>query len=249
VIEAGKPVHELVDRVPFKDRQSVFEAGCGTGYATVLIAGRLGASGEVHAVDLSEGMLAEARARAQAQGVDNVRFVAGDALELLETAGPFDTIFSSWVLGYIPLAPFFSHASRALTPGGRLAFVVHKENSPREELDIFWDIVADDPSVLEKRVAFDFPRDLDHVRTELQAAGLEAEQLWDGHITFHYDSPEDVLEHLLKSGAGTAFYDAVDPRRRQALEQRFLDTLRAHQGTARPYTVVHDYISCIALKV
>jgi len=245
---AGKPICELVDRLAFHGHQRVFEAGCGTGYATVLIAGRVGASGEVCAADLSEGMLAEARVRARARGISNVRFVAGDALELLEAAGPFDTIFSSWVLGYIPLAPFFSRAKRALAAGGRLAFVVHKENSPREPLDIFWEIVAEDPSVLEKRVAFDFPRDIEHLRTELQAAGLEAEQVWDGKITFHYDTAEQVLDHLLKSGAGTAFHDAVDPKRRKALEQRFLDTIRARQGTARPYKVVHDYVSCIARK-
>jgi MoaA/NifB/PqqE/SkfB family radical SAM enzyme/SAM-dependent methyltransferase len=246
VVEAGKPVRDLVERLPFNGRQRVFEAGCGTGYATVLIANRIGASGEVCAADLSQGMLAEARARVRATGIGNVRFVAGDALELIETGGPFDTIFSSWVLGYIPLAPFFSRASRALAPGGRLAFVVHKENSPREPLDIFWEIVAEDPSVLEKRVAFDFPRDMEHVRTELQSAGLEVEHLWDGQIAFHYDTPEEVLDHLLKSGAGTAFYDAVDPARRKRLEQRFLDTIRARQGSAGVYKVVHDYISCIA---
>ncbi|HUW59397.1 MAG TPA: radical SAM protein [Candidatus Bathyarchaeia archaeon] len=246
--EAGKPVHELVDRLPFQGRQRVFEAGCGTGYATVLIADRIGAAGDVYAADLSEGMLAEARVRARAKRIDNVRFVAGDALKLIETAGPFDTIFSSWVLGYIPLAPFFIRANRALAPGGRLAFVVHKENSPREPLDIFYEIVAEDPSVLEKRVAFDFPRDMEHLRTELLTAGLEAQHLWDGQITFHYDTPEEVLDHLLKSGAGTAFYDAVDPARRKTLEQRFLDTIRSRQGTARPYKVVHDYVSCIAEK-
>lgn len=248
VVEAGKPVKELVKRTLFKGRQRVFEAGCGTGYATVLIAKQLGKSGDLCAVDLSEGMLSEARVRARSQGIDNVRFVAGDALELLQEAGPLDTIFSSWVLGYIPLAPFFSRTSSALAPGGRLAFLVHKENSPHKELDIFWDIVAEDPSVLEKRVAFDFPRDLDHVRQELDAAGLEPEQLWDGYITFRYTSPEEVLEHLLKSGAGTAFYDAVDTNRRQALEQRFLDTLRKQQGAKRPYKVIHDYIACIAKK-
>ncbi|MCX5771148.1 MAG: methyltransferase domain-containing protein [Candidatus Hydrogenedentes bacterium] len=249
LVEAGKPIQELVDRLPWTGRQRVFEAGCGTGYATVLIADRVGASGEVYATDLSEGMLAEARVRARARGVNNVRFVAGDALELLESAGPFDTIFSSWVLGYIPLAPFFTRANRALAPGGRLAFVVHKENSPREPLDIFWEIVAEDPSVLEKRVAFDFPRDMDHLRTELKAAGFELQRLWDGKITFRYDTPEDVLDHLLKSGAGTAFYDVVDPARRKGLEQRFLDTIRARQGTARPYKVVHDYVSCIARTI
>ena len=246
--EAGKPIEELVARLACKGNERVFEAGCGTGYATVLIADQLGRSGEVYAVDLSEGMLAEARARARSKGVDNVRFVAGDALELLETAGLFDTVFSSWVLGYIPLAPFFSRSSRALARGGRLAFVVHKENSPREPLDIFWEIVAEDPSVLEKRVAFDFPRDMHHVDTELRSAGLEPEQLWEGKVTFRYDTPEQVLEHLLKSGAGTAFYDAADPARRKALEKQFLTTLTARRGTRTHYEVVHDYVSCIAKK-
>jgi len=248
VAEAGQPVQELVERLPLKGRQRVFEAGCGTGYATALIAKRLGGAGELCAVDLSEGMLAEARARVRAQGLDNIRFAAGDALDLLETSGPVDTLFTSWVLGYIPLAPFFSRAGHALAPGGRLAFVVHKENSPREPLDIFWEIVAEDPSVLEKRVAFDFPPDMEHVRKELLAAGLHAEELWEGNITFRYNSPEEVLDHLLKSGAGTAFYDAVDPRRRKTLEQRFLDTIRTRRGNKPPYDVVHDYISCIAQK-
>jgi len=246
--EAGKPIVQLVDEVPFEGDERVLEAGCGTGFATVLIADRVGGSGTVTAVDLSEGMLGEARARAESRGVNNVRFMAGDALEVLETEGPFDLVFSSWVLGYIPLAPFFAGAARALKKGGRLAFVVHKENSPRESLDIFWEIVARDPSVLDKRVAFDFPRDLDHVRDELQSAGFDVERLRDGDITFHYDTPEQVLEHLVKSGAGTAFYDAVDPNRRDALEQEFLTTLASRQRQRTGYAVVHDYILCVARK-
>lgn len=246
--EAGKPVLELLDRLPLKGRQHIFEAGCGTGFATVRMASRVEGSGEVCAADLSEGMLAEARARARAEGVKNVQFLAGDALNLLETEERFNTIFSSWVLGYIPLAPFFARTKQALAPGGRLAFVVHKDRSPREALDIFWDIVAEDPAVLEKRVAFDFPQSQEHLREVLDAAGLAAEAMWEGKITFRYERPEIVLEHLLKSGAGTAFHDALDPRRRGALEQRFLDTLRARHVAETPYEVVHDYISCIAVK-
>lgn len=253
VVEAGKPVRELLDKLPLEGAHRVFEAGCGTGYATALLAERVQPPGEIQAADISEGMLAEARARL-AGGVKqaSVRWLAGDALQWLENSGgDFDIILSTWVLGYIPLAPFLSRANRALAPGGRLAFVVHKENSPREPLEIFWQIVADDPSVLQKRVAFDFPRDLDRVRNDLRSAGLQPEQLWDGKITFRYDSAEQVLEHLLKSGAGTAFYDAVDPSRRKTLEDRFLTTLRAAHNKAAAavgYDVVHDYISCIAKK-
>ena len=104
------------------------------------------------------------------------------------------------------------------------------------------------PSILLKRVAFDFPRDLGHVQHEVESAELRVEHLWDGKITFRYASPEEVLEHLLKSGAGTAFYDAVDPTRRESLEQEFLQRLAGRHQGGPEYHVVHDYISCVAEK-
>jgi MoaA/NifB/PqqE/SkfB family radical SAM enzyme/SAM-dependent methyltransferase len=243
--EAARPIDELVRRLPWRGSERVFEAGCGTGYATALLAAR--AAG-VLAVDISEGMLAVARQRLQAAGAGNVRFLAGDALEVLNEEGPFDLVFSSWVLGYIPLKPFFAAASRSLARGGRLAFVVHRENSPREPLEIFAELVARDPSVLQKRVAFDFPRDAGHVEVEMAAAGLKVEEVWESAVVFHYDSPEGVLDHLLKSGAGTAFYDAVDPQRREALTGEFLELLAARRSDATGYEVVHDYVACTAQK-
>jgi SAM-dependent methyltransferase len=193
-------------------------------------------------------MLGAARRRLRAGGLENVRFLAGDALEVLDKAGPFDLIFSSWVLGYIPLAPFFAAASRGLRPGGHLAFVVHRENSPREPLEIFAELVARDPSVLQKRVAFDFPRDTGHVEAEMATAGMHVEELWEGEVVFRYESPEGVLEHLLKSGAGTAFYDAVDPERREALTGRFLERLAERRQRSEGYEVGHEYVACIAAK-
>ncbi|MCX7015831.1 MAG: methyltransferase domain-containing protein [Candidatus Sumerlaeota bacterium] len=246
--EAAKPTERLAARLDLSKCRKVFEAGCGTGYATVLLAGRLPQTGQLVAADLSEGMLAEARQRVASAGLRNVRFLAGDALALLEKEGPVDLVFSSWVLGYIPLKPFFRAASRALRPGGRLAFVVHKENSPRGPLEIFGEIVARDPSVLLKRVAFDFPRGMDHVRSEMDAAGLAVEDLWEGEVVFHCGTAEAVLEHLLKSGAGTAFYDAVDPARRGVLEKEFLSRLAQRRGAGASFDVIHDYVACIARK-
>lgn len=243
--EAAKPIEELIEKLPTRGCRTVFEAGCGTGYATALLAPR---AERVLAVDISEGMLAQARKRLQAKGTDNVRFLAGDALEALDREGPFDLVFSSWVLGYIPLEPFFAATSRRLLPGGRLAFVVHKENSPRRPLEIFAELVARDPSVLQKRVAFDFPRDAAHIEAEMQAAGLQIEHLWDGAAVFRYQTPEQVLEHLLKSGAGTAFYDAIDPARREALTAEFLDLLAAGRQPPERFQVAHEYVACVAQK-
>ncbi|MFH1371513.1 MAG: radical SAM protein [Planctomycetota bacterium] len=242
--EAAKPIQDLIARIPATGINSVFEAGCGTGFVTALLADKLEKSARITAVDLSDAMLSLARKRNESAGFHNVRFLAGDALDILNREGPFDMVFSSWVLGYIPLKPFFMAVGRALKPSGKLAFVVHKENSPREQLEIFGQLVAQDPSILLKRVAFDFPRDLNHVR-QLLSAELKVAHLWDGKIIFRYDTPEEVLEHLLKSGAGTAYYDAVDPKRRKDLERQFLEITARGK---RPCEVIHDYICCIATK-
>jgi MoaA/NifB/PqqE/SkfB family radical SAM enzyme/ubiquinone/menaquinone biosynthesis C-methylase UbiE len=246
--EASKPIEELIARIHLEGTEGVFEAGCGTGFATSLVADKLGRSGRITAVDLSEAMLTQAQKRIDSAGLDNVQFVAGDALEVLKTEGPFDIVFSSWVLGYIPLKPFFALARRSLKSGGRLAFVVHKEDSPREPLEIFAQLVARDPSVLQKRIAFDFPPDVDHVREQLLLAGFEVVHLWDGKVIFGYDTPDEVLEHLLKSGAGTAYYDAVDPARREGLESEFVRMFAHKRKSESGYEVIHDYICFIAKR-
>ena len=242
---AAEPVDRLIGGMAWSGKERVFEAGCGTGYATGQLACR---AGTVLAVDLSEGMLARARRRLMGAGRSNVRFEVGDALAALAAGGSFDLVFSSWVLGYIPLVPFFAAAHRSLAGGGRLAFIVHRENSPRVPLEIFGELVAEDPAVLLKRVAFDFPRDGDRVRTMVASAGFEVETLGEGEIVFRYATAAEVLEHLLKSGAGTAFYDALDPKRREALTERFLSGLIRRKPPGAGFEVKHEYVVCVARR-
>ncbi|MHC4264898.1 MAG: methyltransferase domain-containing protein, partial [Planctomycetota bacterium] len=246
--EAGKPIEDLVARIPFRDIKNIFEAGCGTGFGTSLLLDKLKDSASITAVDLSEQMLAQAQKRLQSVNLGKVQLIAGDALKILGTGGPYDLVFSSWVLGYIPLNSFFTAAGRALKSSGKLAFVVHKENSPREPLEIFGQLVAQDPSILQKRIAFDFPRDMNHTEQQLVPAGFKILDLWNGEVVFRYDTAQKVLEHLLKSGAGTAYYDAVDPQRRKELERQFIEIIAQRINPGKTYEVIHDYICCIAEK-
>ena len=246
--EAGKPIKDLVDRLSLAGKKSVIEIGCGTGYATVLIAKKLDASAALTAVDISDGMLIEARKRTRTKGIKGVRFVSGDAIEVLAADGVFDVVFSSWALGYIPLPPFFRKAYNALKQGGKLAFIVHKENSPYEPLEIFRKIVSEHPSILKKRVEFDFPPDIAHVSDKLVSAQFEIEHLVDGKVVFSYDSPDDVRDHLLKSGAGTVYYEALAPGKRKYFEAEFIKNLTERHKTFKKFEVVHDYISCVARK-
>ena len=246
--EAGKPIEELIERLSINGNERVFEAGCGTGFATALLGERLNESGSLKAVDISQGMLSQARARLKARQIENAHLVCADALDVMPINAGLDLVFSSWVLGYIPLKPFFAASGRALKDGGRLAFIVHKEDSPREALDIFWQLVGEDPGALEKKVVFDFPKDAEHLKSKLKAEGLQVDKLWDGKITFTYDSPQEVLDHLLRSGAGTVFYGAVAPDKREHLQKRFMEELVSRNNGRANFEVVHEYFSCVACK-
>jgi len=245
--QAGAPIRQLIDRRSLTGRERVFEAGCGTGYGTALLAERLARTDQITGVDLSEGMLAQAEKRAQDRGFLSIQFICADALEKLQANRAFDLIFSTWVLGYIPLHPFFKAASQALRDQGRLAFVVHKLNSPRRELAIFHEILARAPEVLQSQVHFDFPRDIDHLETELDRVGLRTQHIWEDQISFRYDTAEQALEHLLKSGAGTAYYEAVDPNKREELTREFINRLQ-EQTAGGSYEVVHEFLACVAIS-
>jgi protein-L-isoaspartate O-methyltransferase len=247
--KAALPIETLVEAIPIENCREIFEAGCGTGYATALLSRSLNKDAHLMAVDLSEGMLEEAKKRLGSQELCQVTLKLGDALEEMEKEGPFDLVFSSWVLGYIPLSPFFNAAYRSLRSQGLLAFLVHLENSPREPLEIFGKIVGRDPSVLTKRIAFDFPKSLDHLESKLQNAGFQILHSFRDAITFSYSTPEEVLRHLLKSGAGTAFYEALEPERRGDLENDFLEMLSFRNRNQPNFNVIHDYLSCLAKKI
>jgi hypothetical protein len=81
----------------------------------------------------------------------------------------------------------------------------------------------------------------------MAAVRLTVAHIAEDAVTFEYPDPKGVMEHLLKSGAGTAFYDAVDPAKRAELERRFLARLAERNGPG-PCRVVHDCVTCIARR-
>jgi len=246
--QAAGPIEALLKKLPVEDAKTIIECGCGTGYATSLIASRLRPDTIFTAVDLSEGMLDLARKRLSSQGDSRVRFVRGDALSFLDSSCDVDLVISTWVLGYIPLAPFFKAVSRVLKYGGLLAFVVHRDNSPREPLELFQGLVAQDPSVLLQGVNFDFPRNREHLQEILGSSELELHEFLEDQIIFPCQNPQDALDHLLKSGAGTAFFNALDPEKRDDLVDQFLARLGKGKMTGKGYEVIHEYFSCTVKK-
>ena len=80
---------------------SVLDCGCGTGDMLALIA-KLIAPGEARGGDASEAMLREARRRAEAAAVANLRFESMDVQRLPFSDGRFDRVLATQLLVHVP---------------------------------------------------------------------------------------------------------------------------------------------------
>jgi SAM-dependent methyltransferase len=105
--------------------ERVIDIGCGTGPTTLALARAAAPGGSVLGCDISPVLADEARRRALAAGVGNVRFAAADASTYAFEPGAADLLFSRFgVMFFGDPAAAFRHLRGALTPGGRLVFLV-----------------------------------------------------------------------------------------------------------------------------
>ena len=100
----------------------MLDIGCGAGSSSLALAARVGPRGHVLGVDISEQLVARARALLPADAP--VRFGLADASSAALPERAFDLLFSRFgVMFFDDPAAAFAHMRRALKPGGRLAFV------------------------------------------------------------------------------------------------------------------------------
>lgn len=120
-----KPFEDLlVEAVEARSARSVLDIGCGTGSTTLAIARALGANGRALGVDISEPMIAAARARAERQ-TPRPAFVLADAQTYAFEPGSFDTIVSRFgVMFFADSVAAFANLRRAASNGAELRFIV-----------------------------------------------------------------------------------------------------------------------------
>lgn len=105
-----------------KPGEVVVDLGSGGGIDCFLAAQRVGPSGFVYGIDMTDEMLALARRNAERQGFANVEFRKGviEALPLEDSS--VDVIISNCVVNLSPDKPAaMREAMRVLRPGGRIA--------------------------------------------------------------------------------------------------------------------------------
>ena len=99
--------------------ERILDVGCGPGFYTAELAGRVGSSGAVVGIDGSPHMLAAAAKRCA--GHDNVEFHEADVTSLPVESESFDAALSVQVLEYVSDVPTaLAEMHRALRVGGRV---------------------------------------------------------------------------------------------------------------------------------
>lgn len=123
--------------------EKVVDVGSGAGFDSFIAAHLVEERGQVIGVDMTDEMLAKARASAVQAGVGNVEFRQGLAESLPVDSGWADVVISNGVVNLCPdKLAVFGEMHRVLKPGGRIQIgdIIVQEavpNSAKDNIDLW----------------------------------------------------------------------------------------------------------------
>jgi ubiquinone/menaquinone biosynthesis C-methylase UbiE len=223
--------------------------GCGTGLLARQIADAVGPTGTVVGVDVSEGMLLQARKERRS----NLTLVSMAAERLVFRDETFDLVTMGEVLTYL-LDPFeaLSEASRVLKPGGRLGVSSQRRSLMTEAQDVFFaSLVAlarrhhlSVPRLTAERANFGEPEMLPGI---LEVAGFKHVKTTEMVTGGRTKSAEAWME--LMAGAGPLPYtmlSVLGPQLRKEFARELEEDMAGLGEDA--FTYHHAYVFAVATK-
>jgi arsenite methyltransferase len=106
---------------PLNEGETVLDLGSGGGLDVLLSARRVGPTGNVYGLDMTDEMLALAQRNAREAGATNVHFLKGVIEEIPLGAESVDVVISNCVVNLSPEKPkVLAEIVRVLRPGGRV---------------------------------------------------------------------------------------------------------------------------------
>jgi ubiquinone/menaquinone biosynthesis C-methylase UbiE len=218
---------QLVDVTPIGPGDRVLDAATGTGFAAIAIARRVAPTGRVIGMDLSPGMLEQARRGIDAAQLANVDLVEGDATDLRDlSASSLDAVVCSAGLLYMPVAKALSAWHPVLRPNGVVAFSTMRAGSPsggaifRACAAKFGLDLKDPSEVLGSE---------ERCQAALEAAGFDRIEVLAGHLAFRTIDSALAWEANLRS-AGHAAARTLSPGLQEELRQQYV---RAYEQAMR----------------
>jgi ubiquinone/menaquinone biosynthesis C-methylase UbiE len=234
--EFAAPVGEaLLEAARLGPGQTVLDVGCGCGATTLAAASRVGASGTVHGIDLSEPMLDVARRRLAAAALTNVVFTQADA-QTHHFAPVHDTVISRFGTMFFddPIAAF-TNLAMSLRAGGRLCIATWQPLGANDWLTVpgaallrygtFPDTSGGGPGMFAQS-------DPAVIRSTLERASLTAIEVQPIDLVLRLgDDPRDATAHLAEMGTGRAILATIAEADRAAALDAVTEALQDHTST------------------
>jgi arsenite methyltransferase len=119
-----------------REGETVLDLGSGGGIDVILSAKRVGPTGTVYGLDMTEEMLALAQSNSREAGVTNVHFLKGVIEQIPLPVNSVDVVISDCVINLsVDKAAVLTEIARVLKPGGRVGVsdIVAEDHLSRED--------------------------------------------------------------------------------------------------------------------
>ncbi|HEY2480560.1 MAG TPA: class I SAM-dependent methyltransferase [Solirubrobacterales bacterium] len=217
----------------------VLDLGCGDG-TTALPAARLGAN--VLGVDIAANLIAAAKARAAEAGLENLRFMQGDATELVDVGDEaFDLTMSVFGAMFAPRPDDVAKEMvRVTRPGGRIVMANWIPGDPTLVAQILRIASDYSPPPPDGFVSPMLWGDEDEVIDRFGAAGIPAERVGFERASWNFEFPGTPEEFVgvfrdcygpTMNAFAAAAADGREAQLRADLDALFADQNRADEGT------------------
>jgi ubiquinone/menaquinone biosynthesis C-methylase UbiE len=224
----------------------VLDIACGTGLVTFAAAEAVGAGGTVVGVDVSDEMVKLARARAQIQGDDCVRFERMDAGELTLPTASFDVALCALGLMYVPDASAaVREMARVLVPGGRAVAAVWGNRSRCGWADIF--PIVDARVRSEVCPLFFSLGTADRLSAVFREAGLTGVRAEKIDTRLEWASGDAACHAAFVGGPVALAYSRFDDNTRHAVHREYLESIEAWRDGER-YLVPGEFVIVAGVK-
>lgn len=193
----------LVEFANLKSGQQILDIATGTGIVAFLAAAIVGDKGQVIGVDISSGMLNNAKQKLEASSLKNIEFIEGDAQSISFDENSFDAILCSLAICYLTNIPAaLSQWYKLIKPGGKVVFNTWFENAFTSSV-IYREVAA------KYGVTVPNPNNLlgtqERCYEILQAVGFESIYITEGQFGWYFNSDTNNAEQMWNANASNVF--------------------------------------------
>jgi len=208
-----------------RGHEHVLDVACGTGHASLSIAGLL-PRGRVTAIDFSSGMLDRARQKAASMHLRNIDFIERDMQDLGFADSPFDVAVCAFGIFFVEdMDTQLSHIASMIKPGGRVLITSFQENYFQPLRDKFFTRIetygVQKPSEAWKRVASDAG-----CRQLFEMAGLKDIRVESRNVGYSLESADEWWDIVWNAGF-RRFVTRLSPQEQEQFKQEHLKEIGA----------------------